>query len=136
MAAGNVGLAVWTQLRTINAGEPRADRRRSPTSPVGEHATCSATRPTTTRRSSSASPTREVVAFSQKCTHLGCVVYYEADEGRWHCPCHEGNFDGRHRRGPLRAAARDRSGASTSRSRDGTVWALGARPEDDGNRAP
>ena len=38
-------------------------------------------------------PTTEVVAFSQKCTHLGCVVYYEPDEERWHCPCHEGNFD-------------------------------------------
>ena len=36
---------------------------------------------------------RELVAFSQKCTHLGCVVYYEADEDRWHCPCHEGNFE-------------------------------------------
>ena len=24
MAAGNVGLAAWTQLRSINAGEPRA----------------------------------------------------------------------------------------------------------------
>ena len=24
MAAGNVGLAIWTQLRTINTGEPRA----------------------------------------------------------------------------------------------------------------
>ena len=27
MAAANVGLAVWTQLRSINTGEPRADRR-------------------------------------------------------------------------------------------------------------
>jgi Rieske Fe-S protein len=34
----------------------------------------------------------QVVAFSQQCTHLGCVVYYEAEEDRWHCPCHEGNF--------------------------------------------
>ena len=48
---------------------------------------------------------REVVAFSQKCTHLGCVVYFEADDDRWHCPCHEGNFDDPHRRGHLRPAA-------------------------------
>ena len=48
---------------------------------------------------------REVVAFSQKCTHLGCVVFYEADENRWHCPCHEGNFDSRDRCRHLRAAA-------------------------------
>ena len=29
---------------------------------------------------------RAVVAFSQKCTHLGCVVYYQADEDRWTAP--------------------------------------------------
>ena len=78
----------------INTGEPRADRRarrrRRSAAP-----TSSGTRPTTTRRSWSASPTARCVAFSQKCTHLGCVVYYEADEERWHCPCHEGNFDAR-----------------------------------------
>jgi hypothetical protein len=46
----------------------------------------------------------EVVAFSQKCTHLGCVVYYEADEHRWHCPCHEGQLRRRDRRRHLRTA--------------------------------
>ena len=59
---------------------------------------------------------REVVAFSQKCTHLGCVVYYEADEDRWHCPCHEGNFDARTGAVHLRPADPTRSAASTSRS--------------------
>ena len=56
-----------------------------------------------------------VVAFSQKCTHLGCVVYYEAEADRWHCPCHEGNFEattGAVISGPPTAAARV---ASTSR---------------------
>jgi len=33
------------------------------------------------------------VAFGQKCTHLGCPVFYRADERRLHCPCHEGYFD-------------------------------------------
>jgi Rieske Fe-S protein len=33
------------------------------------------------------------VAYSQKCTHLGCPVVYEAEERRLHCPCHEGFFD-------------------------------------------
>ena len=32
------------------------------------------------------------VAFSQKCTHLSCAVYYEAARGRLACPCHEGYF--------------------------------------------
>jgi arsenite oxidase small subunit len=33
------------------------------------------------------------VAFSQKCTHLGCPVLYQAQTQRLHCPCHEGFFD-------------------------------------------
>ena len=43
------------------------------------------------------------VAFSQKCTHLSCAVYYAADERRLACPCHEGAFsaeDGRVLQGP------------------------------------
>ena len=33
-----------------------------------------------------------VVAYSQKCTHLSCAVYYSADRNRLECPCHEGYF--------------------------------------------
>jgi Rieske Fe-S protein len=33
-----------------------------------------------------------VVAFSQKCTHLSCAVYYAKEENRLECPCHEGYF--------------------------------------------
>jgi Rieske Fe-S protein len=33
------------------------------------------------------------VAYSQKCTHLSCPVYYRADRQRLICPCHEGHFD-------------------------------------------
>ena len=32
------------------------------------------------------------VAFSQKCTHLSCAVYYAAAHHRIECPCHEGYF--------------------------------------------
>ena len=31
-------------------------------------------------------------AYSQKCTHLSCAVYYEAAEKRLECPCHKGFF--------------------------------------------
>ena len=89
MAAGNVGIAAWTQLRSINQGEPRPIVALADV-PVG--ATYLFRYPTDD------DPAvllrlgdRELVAFSQKCTHLGCVVYYEADEDRWHCPCH-GSF--------------------------------------------
>ena len=116
MAAGNVGLAVVDAAADRSTPASRAaivaldERRRRRHLPV----------PLPRRRRPGRSclrvADREVVAFSQKCTHLGCVVYYEADEDRWHCPCHEGNFDALHRRRDLRPADRARSGASTSRS--------------------
>lgn len=34
----------------------------------------------------------EYVAYSQKCTHLSCAVYYEKERDRLGCPCHEGYF--------------------------------------------
>jgi Rieske Fe-S protein len=34
----------------------------------------------------------QVVAYSQKCTHLSCAVYYSKDNNRLECPCHEGYF--------------------------------------------
>jgi Rieske Fe-S protein len=45
----------------------------------------------------------EFAAFSQKCTHLSCAVYYAAERDRLECPCHEGYFsaaDGRVLQGP------------------------------------
>ena len=45
----------------------------------------------------------EFSAFSQKCTHLSCAVYYAAEKDRLECPCHEGYFsaaNGRVLQGP------------------------------------
>jgi Rieske Fe-S protein len=36
---------------------------------------------------------RDLVAYSQKCTHLSCAVIPRPAEGVLHCPCHEGVFD-------------------------------------------
>ena len=36
---------------------------------------------------------RELVAFDQRCTHLSCPVIPQVEQGRFHCPCHSGNFD-------------------------------------------
>ena len=47
--------------------------------------------------------TGEFVAFSQKCTHLSCAVYYAPERDRLECPCHEGYFsaaNGRVLQGP------------------------------------
>jgi Rieske Fe-S protein len=34
----------------------------------------------------------QLIAFSQKCTHLSCAVYFAKDRDRLECPCHEGYF--------------------------------------------
>ena len=125
MAAGNVGLAVWTPA--AHRSTPANPGRSSPLDDVAVGDTYLFRYPDRRRpgRSSSASPTREVVAFSQKCTHLGCVVYYQADEDRWHCPCHEGNFDtrtGAVLSGPPTATARPHRRRDPRRRHD-----LGAR---------
>jgi len=35
----------------------------------------------------------EVRAFSMICTHLGCRVQWDQQEGNFLCPCHMGRFD-------------------------------------------
>jgi len=45
------------------------------------------------------------VAYSQKCTHLSCAVFYEKARNRLECPCHQGYFsiaDGSVLQGPPR----------------------------------
>jgi len=125
MAVGNLGIAAWTQLRTINTGEPR---ELIPLADVEIGDTYLFRYPT------DADPAillrladREVVAFSQKCTHLGCVVYFEAEEDRWHCPCHEGNFEPR--TGEVISGPPPRAlGRIDVEIRDDTIWALGYQP--------
>lgn len=34
----------------------------------------------------------DYVAFSQKCTHLSCAVYYSREDNQLICPCHNGRF--------------------------------------------
>ncbi len=32
-------------------------------------------------------------ALSTTCTHLGCKTYWEPENDRFYCPCHEAVFD-------------------------------------------
>ena len=126
MAAANVGLAAWTQLRNINTGAPRPIVALDDVA-VGDTYLF--------RYPDDNDPAvllrvgdTEVVAFSQKCTHLGCVVYYEPDEERWHCPCHEGNFEavtGEVISGP---PPRPLGRIDVEVRDDGQIWALGSHP--------
>ncbi len=48
----------------------------------------------------------QFVALSSTCPHLGCRVHWEAQNRRFFCPCHNGEFDpeGRPTGGPVLAA--------------------------------
>jgi Rieske Fe-S protein len=123
MAAANVGLAVWTQLRSINTGEPRAIVALEEVAVGGTYLF---------RYPDERDPAvllrlddREVVAFSQKCTHLGCVVYYQSEEERWHCPCHEGNFDSRTGSVLSGPPTRPLGRIDVEIRDDGQIWAVG-----------
>lgn len=124
MAVANVGLAMWTQLRSINSGEPR---------PIIALAEVAVGDSYLFRYPTERHPAvllrigeRDVVAFSQKCTHLGCVVYYQTDEQRWHCPCHNGNFDTRTGAVVSGPPTRPLGRIDTEIRGDGQIWALGA----------
>ncbi len=34
----------------------------------------------------------EIVAVSAACTHMGCIVKWQASDRKFHCPCHDGLF--------------------------------------------
>lgn len=34
-----------------------------------------------------------MLAIWQKCTHLGCAVPYDENQGQFHCPCHGSSFN-------------------------------------------
>jgi Rieske Fe-S protein len=64
------------------------------------------------------------VAYDQQCTHLLCPVVPAVDQGKLHCPCHNGWFDlqtGQPLAGPPRRALP----RITLELRNGTVFATG-----------
>jgi len=34
-----------------------------------------------------------VVAYSSKCTHMGCIIAWNSAQSQFTCPCHGGRFD-------------------------------------------
>jgi nitrite reductase/ring-hydroxylating ferredoxin subunit len=64
------------------------------------------------------------VAYDQQCTHLLCPVVPAVDQGRLHCPCHNGWFD-LHTGQPLAGPPRRALPRITLEVRNGTVYATG-----------
>jgi Rieske Fe-S protein len=129
-AAGSIGIALWSSLRSINVGRPRAIVGLAQVPEGQAHLF---------RYPTDADPAilvhlpgGELRAFTQKCTHLGCVVYDKANSQRMECPCHEGVFDAAS--GSVISGPPQRPlGRIDVEVRDGTVWALANRGE---SRAP
>ena len=125
-ATGTVGVAIWSALRSINEGEPRPIVALDSLAVGDDHLFAYP------GERDAAILVRlgddDLRAYSQQCTHLGCVVFWEADEGdegELVCPCHEGHFDVRS--GDPTAGPPDRPlGRIEVEVRDdGLVWALG-----------
>jgi len=127
-AVGNVAIAVWSSLRSINHGAAR------PIVPLAQVPAGTAhlfEYPTGDDPAILVHlPGGELRAFSQQCTHLGCVVFYSPDNGQMECPCHEGHFDAA--TGDVLSGPPQRPlGRIDVEVRDGVVWALEAHGESD-----
>jgi Rieske Fe-S protein len=124
-AAGTVAIAAWSSLRPINHGEAR---RIVPLDDVPVNGTYLFDYPSSDDPAILVRfPGDELHAMSQVCTHLSCVVYYDAGSEQMLCPCHEGVFDARN--GDVVSGPPQRPlGRIDVEVRDGVVWALGAQP--------
>lgn len=122
LAAFSLGVAGLTHLREPVEGEPTAivDLERIPVG--GEYLF---SYPTENDPAIIVRPSEdELYGFSQRCTHLACVVYYEHDAGELVCPCHGGHFDARDGRELAGPPERPLSPIELE-VREGVVWALG-----------
>lgn len=121
-AVGTAGIAAWASARTPRGPVPTAAVVALDDVPVGSSHLFrypTADDPAILVRLAE----DEVVAFSQKCTHLGCVVFPEGDE--LECPCHEGFFD--LRTGAVTSGPPERplEQIAVEVRDDGQVWATG-----------
>ena len=120
--AGGGGLvALWSSLRTVETGEPMQIIPLDEVEVGGSHLF---NYPGPNDPAILVRPNADtLLGFSQKCTHLGCVVFWVEEHAEFECPCHEGlfNLEGRPIAGPP-----DRPLARIElETRDGVIWATG-----------
>ncbi len=121
VAGSGALLSLWASLRTVNTGTPTAIVSLDEV-PTGDSYLF--TYPTAADPAIMIRPDADtLLGFSQKCTHLGCVVYWDASEHLLECPCHEGVFDAAGE--PLSGPPERPLGRIDLDVRDGVVWALG-----------
>lgn len=120
-AAATLGAATWTSLRDLDTGTP---------TPIIELGDLPEGHAHLFRYPGPDDPAillhlagGTLVAYSQKCTHLGCVVFYEPETTELVCPCHEGIFEPA--TGDPIAGPPERPLPSIALEiRDTTIWAL------------
>jgi nitrite reductase/ring-hydroxylating ferredoxin subunit len=122
-AVGGVAVAAWTSLRPIDRCVPRA---------IVAASALSKGTPFLFRYPTERDPAilvrlpgGELRAFSQQCTHLGCVVYWSPDRERMLCPCHDGVFDARTGEVVSGPPQRPLGRIDVELREDGMVWAVG-----------
>ncbi len=120
-AAGTLGVAAFAAGREVTAGEPQAIVALAD---VPEGSSYLFRYPTDADPAILVHlPGGDLRAYSQKCTHLGCVVFWEPGHNDLLCPCHEGHFD--LRTGQPTAGPPDRPLLAIDLEvRDRIVWAL------------
>lgn len=121
-AATTLGAAAWTSLRDLELGEPKEiiDLDDLPVGSAHLFEYPTPRDPAILLHLASG----VLAAYSQKCTHLGCVVFYEEEDKELVCPCHEGIFDPT--TGDPTAGPPERPlPAIALEMRGNTVWAMG-----------
>lgn len=125
VAGGSGVMSVWSSLRSVNVGEPR---RIVALGEIGVGESYLFRYPTEDDPAILVRPDERIIlGFSQKCTHLGCVVFWAPEDRHFECPCHEGlfNLEGE----PIAGPPERPLGRIELEVRDGDVWALGAEEE-------
>lgn len=120
-AAASVGVAAWTSMAPVNRGPARKIVADAELPPGATHLFRYPTEhdPAILVRLQGG----ELRAFSQKCTHLGCVVFFAPKREQMICPCHDGVFAARD--GVVLAGPPQRPLARIAvEHRDGFVWTL------------
>ena len=125
LAVGNVGLAVWTPLRSINTGSPRPIVALDAV-PVGDP-TSSTTRPAPTRRSCYGSPIARWWR-SARSARTWVASSTTRPTRTLALPVPRGQLRRPHRRGHLGTADPTLGRIDVEVRDDGMIWALG-RPE-------